>query len=126
MYKRQVQAHDHPPAAERTQHALGQDVSRHKQDAEADAGDDARKHVHRLHLQDQRHGDVLFLLQKREENELSQAFTAYNTRIVTPPPVSYTHLNPFYKLPYETGKTKYRYVVTALDRLHKDVYKRQP
>lgn len=26
-----------------------------------------------------------FLLQKREENELSQAFTAYNTRIVTPP-----------------------------------------
>lgn len=27
----------------------------------------------------------LFLLQKREENELSQAFTAYNTRLVTPP-----------------------------------------
>ena len=27
----------------------------------------------------------LFLLQKREENELSQAFTAYNTRIVTSP-----------------------------------------
>lgn len=27
----------------------------------------------------------LFLLQKREENELSQAFTAYNTRIVDPP-----------------------------------------
>lgn len=27
----------------------------------------------------------LFLLQKREKNELSQAFTAYNTRIVTPP-----------------------------------------
>ncbi len=27
----------------------------------------------------------LFLLQKREENELSQAFTAYNTRIVSPP-----------------------------------------
>lgn len=27
----------------------------------------------------------MFLLQKREENELSQAFTAYNTRIVTPP-----------------------------------------
>lgn len=26
----------------------------------------------------------LFLLQKREENELSQAFTAYNTRIITP------------------------------------------
>ena len=27
----------------------------------------------------------LFLLQKREENELSQAFTAYNTRLLTPP-----------------------------------------
>ena len=27
----------------------------------------------------------LFLLQKREENELSQAFTAYNTRIITRP-----------------------------------------
>ena len=27
----------------------------------------------------------LFLLQKREENELSQAFTAENTRIITPP-----------------------------------------
>lgn len=27
----------------------------------------------------------LFLLQKREENELSQAFTAYNTRLLSPP-----------------------------------------
>ena len=27
----------------------------------------------------------IFLLQKREENELSKAFTAYNTRIITPP-----------------------------------------
>lgn len=27
----------------------------------------------------------LFLLQKREENQLSQTFTAYNTRILTPP-----------------------------------------
>jgi capsular exopolysaccharide synthesis family protein len=27
----------------------------------------------------------LYLLQKREENELSQAFTAYNTRIIMPP-----------------------------------------
>lgn len=27
----------------------------------------------------------IYLLQKREENELSQAFTAYNTRILTPP-----------------------------------------
>jgi hypothetical protein len=26
----------------------------------------------------------------------------------------------FYQLPYESGKTKYRYVVTALDRLHNE------
>ena len=26
----------------------------------------------------------LYLLQKREENELSQAFTAYNNRVITP------------------------------------------
>ncbi|MDR0976282.1 MAG: family 10 glycosylhydrolase [Prevotellaceae bacterium] len=28
--------------------------------------------------------------------------------------------DPFIKLPYENGKTKYRYVVTALDRLHNE------
>lgn len=28
--------------------------------------------------------------------------------------------NTFYKLPYENGKTKFRYVVTALDRLHNE------
>ena len=28
--------------------------------------------------------------------------------------------NTFYKLPYEDGKTRYRYVVTALDRLHNE------
>lgn len=33
--------------------------------------------------------------------------------------VAITHDN-FYKLPYEDGKTKYRYVVTALDRLHNE------
>lgn len=31
----------------------------------------------------------LYLLQKREENELSQAFTAYNTRVITAPRGSY-------------------------------------
>lgn len=31
----------------------------------------------------------LYLLQKREENELSQAFTAYNTRMVNPPSGSF-------------------------------------
>ncbi|HIZ87885.1 MAG TPA: polysaccharide biosynthesis tyrosine autokinase [Candidatus Coprenecus pullistercoris] len=36
----------------------------------------------------------LFLLQKREENELSQAFTAYNTRIITPPTGSMAPTSP--------------------------------
>lgn len=39
----------------------------------------------------------LFLLQKREENELSQAFTAYNTRIITPPTGSMTPTAPIKK-----------------------------
>lgn len=36
----------------------------------------------------------LFLLQKREENELSKAFTAYNTRIITPPTGDTTPVQP--------------------------------
>ena len=39
----------------------------------------------------------LFLLQKREENELSQAFTAYNTRIITPPTGSMAPTTPVRK-----------------------------
>lgn len=40
----------------------------------------------------------LFLLQKREENELSQAFTAYNTRILTPPVGNFKPIAPRKKL----------------------------
>ena len=36
----------------------------------------------------------LFLLQKREENELSKAFTAYNTRVITPPTGSDVPVSP--------------------------------
>lgn len=36
----------------------------------------------------------LFLLQKREENELSQAFTAYNTRVINPPTGSLAPISP--------------------------------
>lgn len=36
----------------------------------------------------------LFLLQKREENELSQAFTAYNTRVITSPSGSNAPISP--------------------------------
>lgn len=36
----------------------------------------------------------LFLLQKREENELTQAFSAYNTRVITPPSGSMNPIAP--------------------------------
>lgn len=36
----------------------------------------------------------LFLLQKREENELSQAFTAYNTQVIEPAHGSWTPIEP--------------------------------
>lgn len=39
----------------------------------------------------------LFLLQKREENELSQAFTSYNTRVITPPTGSMIPTSPVKK-----------------------------
>ena len=42
----------------------------------------------------------LFLLQKREENELSQAFTAYNTRVVTSPNGSNAPVTPNKKIIY--------------------------
>ena len=42
----------------------------------------------------------LFLLQKREENELSQAFTAYNTRLIDPPAGSQSPSAPRKKLIY--------------------------
>ena len=42
----------------------------------------------------------LFLLQKREENELSQAFTAYNTRVVTSPNGSNEPVAPNRKMIY--------------------------
>ena len=42
----------------------------------------------------------LFLLQKREENELSQAFTAYNTRVVTSPSGPSSPIAPNKKLVY--------------------------
>lgn len=42
----------------------------------------------------------LFLLQKREENELSQTFTAYNTRVITPPMGSLDPVSPRTKLIY--------------------------
>ena len=48
----------------------------------------------------------LFLLQKREENELSQAFTAYNTKVITPPTTN--------RIPTEPQKSKILLVALLL------------
>lgn len=48
----------------------------------------------------------LFLLQKREENELSQAFTAYNTRVIMPPTGS--------MIPTAPNKKKFLLIAFAL------------
>lgn len=53
---------------------------------------------------------VVYRFGSKEKDEFGRSFT-YCQAITR---------NPFYKLPYETGKTKYRYVVTALDRLHNE------
>lgn len=45
----------------------------------------------------------LYLLQKREENELSQAFTAYNNRVVTPPSGDNTPVSPIARNIYIIG-----------------------
>ena len=37
-----------------------------------------------------------------------------------PSKIVMTTRNLYYKLPYEKGKTKYRYVVTAVDRFHNE------
>ncbi len=42
----------------------------------------------------------LYLLQKREENELTQTFTAYNTRVITPPMGSLDPVSPKKKVIY--------------------------
>ena len=42
----------------------------------------------------------LFLLQKREENELSQAFTAYNSQLIEPPYGSWSPISPVAKSIY--------------------------
>ena len=59
----------------------------------------------------------LFLLQKREENELSQAFTAYNTRIIAPPGrPDVSHLTR--KKEYIFGGVGIRYTYTGRDYFH--------
>ena len=73
-------------------------------------------------------GYILFWTAPKAETEMDKAvqYVVYRfgrkekVNLDDPSHIVAITRNPFYKLPYETGKTKYRYVVTALDRLHNE------
>lgn len=73
-------------------------------------------------------GYLLFWTPPKAEHEMDKAvqYVIYRfrsgekVRLDDPSHIIAVTRNEFYKLPYEDGKTKYRYVVTALDRLHNE------
>ena len=73
-------------------------------------------------------GYILFWTAPKAETEMDKAiqYVVYRfgpkekVNLDDPSHIVAITRNPFYKLPYETGKTKYRYVVTALDRIHNE------
>lgn len=73
-------------------------------------------------------GYILFWTAPKAKTEMDKAvqYVVYRFRsdekvdIDDPSHIVTVTRNTFYKLPYNDGKTKYRYVVTALDRLHNE------
>lgn len=73
-------------------------------------------------------GYILFWTAPKYKEEMNRAvqYVVYRfndkekVNIDDPSHIVAITLDNFYKLPYEDGKTKYRYVVTALDRLHNE------
>ena len=73
-------------------------------------------------------GYVLFWTAPKYRTEMDRAVTYAIYRFEAGEKVDIsdaTHLvaltpNTFYKLPYRDGKTKYTYVITALDRIHNE------
>ncbi len=73
-------------------------------------------------------GFILFWTEPKAEDEMDRAvqYVVYrfnrneSVNLNDPSHIVAITRNTFYKLPYENGKTKYRYVVTALDRLHNE------
>ena len=73
-------------------------------------------------------GYLLFWTAPKYKDEMNRAVQYVVYRFKDGEPVNIddpSHIvsvtrNTFYKLPYDDGKTKYRYVVTALDRLHNE------
>lgn len=76
---------------DRAANSLSEQISSQQQNVAVNTNKIARNPVQAKNLlsverqQKVKESLYLFLLQKREENELSQAFTAYNTRLITPP-----------------------------------------
>lgn len=73
-------------------------------------------------------GYILFWTAPKHKDEMNRAvqYVVYrfnaDEKVDTNDPSKIVAItrNTYYKLPYEDGKTKYRYVVTALDRLHNE------
>ena len=73
-------------------------------------------------------GYLLFWTAPKYRNEMERAvqYVVYQFKrdedvdIDDPSHIVAVTPNTYYKLPYEDGKTKYRYVVTALDRLQNE------
>ena len=73
-------------------------------------------------------GYLLFWTAPKAEDEMDKAvqYVVYrfdnkeDVDLEDPSHIVAVTRNNFYKMPYENGKTKYRYVVTALDRLHNE------
>ncbi len=73
-------------------------------------------------------GYVLFWTAPRAHDEMDEAvqYVVYRfehkekVNLDDPSHIVAITRDPFYRLPYEDGRTRYRYVVTALDRLHNE------
>ena len=73
-------------------------------------------------------GPVLFWTTPKAKNEMDKAIQYVVYRFENKEPIDLndpSHIvgitrNTFFKLPYENGKVKYQYVVTALDRFHNE------
>ncbi len=90
--------------------------------------DKAPKHVSKLKDVWTEDGLILFWKAPQAKNEMDKAiqFVVYRfdnkekVNLEDPSKIVAITRNAYYKLPYENGKTKYRYVVTALDRLNNE------
>ena len=90
--------------------------------------DEAPKKVRKMKAIWTEDGYILFWTEPKAKEEMNRAvqYVVYRFKngekvdLDNPSRIVAITRNTFYKLPYDNGKTKYRYVVTALDRLHNE------